>query len=380
MSSALGSVRPHSLYRRALLDEGDGRAAASRRAASSSSCRPIARSAASRLAAASCASCRAPPPVAPPPVAQPPVAPLPVARPPVAPPPVVPPPVAPPPVAQPPVAQPPVAQPPVAPPPVAQPPVVRPPGLLSCASSRCGLLSCGLLSCGLLPCRLLPGRCFSRRLLPCRLQLLRPPLSLLFGRIDLGQINGSLSRLLVDSRPRGIASISTRRHCGLRNRDAWHSRDDGRWHHRKCGYGPRGLVGPRQGDRGWRGDRRGRRVTGPIGGQRRLRRGRAGRGVCRCIGLCPQIGLRHDRCCSSPRSRRTGYGWRQHRSTGNWLLDRCLLRRLRDWRDRRLRGCDFFGTTTTRRSGASIRRTCQGKPKPGRHSPWPPKIRLNSHM
>ncbi len=35
------------------------------------------------------------------------------------------------------------------------------------------------------------------------------------------------------------------------------------------------------------------------------------------------------------------------------------------------------GTTTTRRSGASMRRSCQGKPKPGRHNPWPPKIRLN---
>ena len=57
MSSALASVRAKSQYRRALLDEGNSRAAAvaaSRRAASSSSCRPIARSAASRLAAASC--------------------------------------------------------------------------------------------------------------------------------------------------------------------------------------------------------------------------------------------------------------------------------------------------------------------------------------
>src|ERR1700693_4914745 len=36
------------------------------------------------------------------------------------------------------------------------------------------------------------------------------------------------------------------------------------------------------------------------------------------------------------------------------------------------------GTTTTRRSGASIRRSCQGKPKPGNHNPWPPKVRLNS--
>ena len=35
------------------------------------------------------------------------------------------------------------------------------------------------------------------------------------------------------------------------------------------------------------------------------------------------------------------------------------------------------GTSTTRRSGTSIRRSCQGKPKPG-SQPWPPKVRLNS--
>ncbi len=38
------------------------------------------------------------------------------------------------------------------------------------------------------------------------------------------------------------------------------------------------------------------------------------------------------------------------------------------------------GTTTTRRSGTSIRRSCQGKPKPGSQSPWPPKVRLNSNV
>ena len=38
------------------------------------------------------------------------------------------------------------------------------------------------------------------------------------------------------------------------------------------------------------------------------------------------------------------------------------------------------GTTTTRRSGASIRRTCQGKLKPGSQSPWPPKVSLNSNV
>ena len=75
--------------------------------------------------------------------------------------------------------------------------------------------------------------------------------------------------------------------------------------------------------------------------QRRLRRGRTGRGVCPWIGLCPRIGLRHDRCCSPPRGRRTGHGWRQRRPIGNRRLDPCLLQRLRDRRDRRLRGCDL---------------------------------------
>ena len=35
------------------------------------------------------------------------------------------------------------------------------------------------------------------------------------------------------------------------------------------------------------------------------------------------------------------------------------------------------GTSMTRRSGASIRRSRQGKPKPGSPSPWPLKVRLN---
>ncbi len=42
-------------------------------------------------------------------------------------------------------------------------------------------------------------------------------------------------------------------------------------------------------------------------------------------------------------------------------------------------GAVCAGTTTTRRSGISARRSCQGKPKPGSQSPWPPKVRLNSN-
>jgi hypothetical protein len=37
------------------------------------------------------------------------------------------------------------------------------------------------------------------------------------------------------------------------------------------------------------------------------------------------------------------------------------------------------GTTSTCRSGTSIRRSCQGKPRPGSH-PWPPNIRLSSNV
>lgn len=36
------------------------------------------------------------------------------------------------------------------------------------------------------------------------------------------------------------------------------------------------------------------------------------------------------------------------------------------------------GASATRTSGTSTRRSCQGKPKPGSPSPWPPKVRLNS--
>jgi hypothetical protein len=36
------------------------------------------------------------------------------------------------------------------------------------------------------------------------------------------------------------------------------------------------------------------------------------------------------------------------------------------------------GTRTMRNSGASIRRSRQGKPKPGSPIPWPPKVMLAS--
>jgi len=49
-------------------------------------------------------------------------------------------------------------------------------------------------------------------------------------------------------------------------------------------------------------------------------------------------------------------------------------------RDGSATGVTCAGTTTTRRSGASIRRSCQGNPNPGNQSPWPPKVRLNSNV
>ena len=178
---------------------------------------------------------------------------------------------------------------------------------------------------------------------PCRLQLLRLPLLLVLGRIGVGQFNGSLGRLLADSCALCIASVSKRRHRGLRARGTWRCCDNGRWHRWSDGHGPRGLVGRRHGDHGRRRDRRGRLVTGPISAQGHLRRGRFGRGVCPWIGFCPPIGLRHDRCCSPLRGPRTGRGWRRRRPTGNRLLDPRLLHRLRDRRDRRPRGCDLRG-------------------------------------
>ena len=95
--------------------------------------------------------------------------------------------------------------------------------------------------------------------------------------------------------------------------------------------------------------------------------------------MASRIGLRLDRCCSPPRGRRTGHGWRQRRPTGNRLLDPCLLQRLRDRRDRRLRGCDLRRNDHDAQIGYLDPSILPGKPKPGSQSPWPPKVRLNSN-
>ena len=148
---------------------------------------------------------------------------------------------------------------------------------------------------------------------------------------------------------------------------------------RSGGHEPSGLVGPLARRSGRRSARRGRRVTGPIGTQRHLRgaasvaasvlglastlglaSGPIADAVRRCVGIrdtdgvsagAPATGCPTDACCTGSA---TG-------ATAGSAAVTC------------------GGTPTRRRSGASIRRSCQGKRKPGSQSPWPPKVRLNSH-
>ena len=209
-----------------------------------------------------------------------------------------------------------------------------------CGLDLRGLDLCGVGLCGLQPRVLGLRRVLTGGVLPRRFQLLRLPSPVLLGRIELGRFNGALLRPLVDWRPRCIA-ISKRLRRGLRDRHVWRYPVEGRWRRWGGGHEPRGLVAPLQGDHGRRGYRRGRRVAGSIAAEGHLRRGWDGRGVCGWFGLCRRIGLRHGRCWSPLRSRRAGRGWLQRRSAGNRLLGQCLLQRLRDRRDRRLRGGDL---------------------------------------
>jgi hypothetical protein len=186
-------------------------------------------------------------------------------------------------------------------------------------------------------------------------------------------------RLLLDSRWRCIAVISKRRRRGLCARGAWRCRDDGRRRRRRCGHAPRGLVGRRHGDHGRRGDRRGRRVTGPIGAQRHWRRGRPARGVCPWIGLCPRSDLRHGRCfCLPGVGARATNGVRAGPLATGCSADACGNGSASGVTAGSA-AATCGGTTKTCRSGTSIRRSCQGKLKAGNQSPWPLKVRLNSH-
>ena len=91
-----------------------------------------------------------------------------------------------------------------------------------------------------------------------------------------------------------------------------------------------------------RGSGRGAAVTRPIAAQRRCA-GAAPVGAS-VLGLASALGLASGMIAggSPRRGRRTGHGWRQGRPARHrLLLDLCLLQRLRDRRDRRLRGCDL---------------------------------------
>ena len=445
MSSALGSVRPNSLPRRAVLDEGasldGGRAAveaASRRAASSSSCRPIARQprfpscllllcgldprgllpgcclsrgllgascrASRRAASCAAASCRAAPDVRPPAgclaagllqprgldscsfrgcsrgllALRPPAGPLPVARPPAS---AssraalvlcrcsllrVPPPAARPPGVQPPAARPrpaasfltgdsPAAQPLAVPLPVARPPGARPPA----ARSRS-------VPPPAAPPAVVPPAPNDRawqvqRLAPA------PPGRFAPARhrrhLEAPASRSPDSRRLALRRSRALAPMERQARPTWPRRTApWRSR-------------------PAQGSVRAPRHRTLRRASGAFAGAAPV----AASGS---LALASAVGLA--------------------RAVGAWPWARSLLpsgpgsaqgtrmvsgpaHRQQAARSMRCNGSltdvpagsaavTCAGTSTTRRSGASIRRSRQGKPKPGSPSPWPPKVRLNSSV
>ena len=170
------------------------------------------------------------------------------------------------------------------------------------------------------------------------------------------------------------------RHHGLRARNARCYRDHigPRWSGRHDQLAP---ARRRHVDRGRLGDLRRRCVTGLTSARGRFRRGRAGHGVsfwldlCRgrfrrsrgghgvsfrlgfCHGrfrrcrtgngasfwldLCLRLGRGDDRPGHTPPGRRGPRVWSRCPTAGNRRLDRCLLQRLRDRGDRRLRGCDM---------------------------------------
>ena len=251
------------------------------------------------------------------------------------------------------------------PPPVARLPGVRPPQLVAgLDAAGAALLACGLLtraasflpSCGFLrsaSCRAAASRAASwrsassraasTRAASCRrlgLAVSRPQRRAASSCVRLlGQFSGSLPT----SRPirscASIAGISMRRHHGLRARSAWRCRDDRRWHRWSGGHDQRGLVDGSSRSAAGSGICAGAASPGPRGakvlsqGPHRPRR----------------FALAWPLRSAWPRARSSaaiapgcgaGDTVASGRPTGNRLLDRCLLRRLRDRRDRRLRGCD----------------------------------------
>ena len=264
----------------------------------------------------------------------------------------------------------------------------RPCSLNPCGLNLCGLYTLSFLACSLPPRSLLHCRCLPRGLLafgllargldPYCLRLHPLLLRLPLGTIEFCKFVGSLRCLLIDSRPRWITSISKRRHRGLRTRGVWRCGDHRRWPRWSGRHDQCGLVGPLHGDHSLLRDRCGRRVTGPFGAQRRIRRRRTGRGVWLGLVLGFVRGVRHDRFCRPAQSRRGDTeGVRAGPSATGCPID-ARIGSLTDVPVGSV-AVTCAGTTTTRRSATSTRRSCQGKPKPGNH-PWPPKIRLNSHV
>jgi hypothetical protein len=121
---------------------------------------------------------------------------------------------------------------------------------LSCDFPRCGILSRRLLQRCRLPFGVAAFNLQSRGLLSRRRHLLRLPLLLLLGTIELSLFNGALPRLLVDPRRRCFVSASNWGRRCLRARGARRWRDGGRRRRWSGGRGLRGLVGWLQCDHG----------------------------------------------------------------------------------------------------------------------------------
>ena len=238
------------------------------------------------------------------------------------------------------------------------------------APSTARPLASGLQPRGLGPRRSPDGR----RSLPRRLPLLRLPLPLCSSAES--SLAGSAARSRASWSRAAYASIGKSDGIAISEVDALGAAAmtgrcgiTGVW-----GTNPVGLVGPLDGDHG-----RARGSAGPPcpGPDRRAEGHCAGAAPVaasssiglwaplslRADGLCPRIGLPARSLLQSAVG--SAHGTRMASAPAHWgprLLDPCLLQRLRDLRDRRApRAVTCAGTTTTRRSGASIRRSCQGE-------------------
>ena len=99
------------------------------------------------------------------------------------------------------------------------------------------------------------------------------------------------------------------------------------------------------------------------------------------LGLASALGLASGTIAAAVRR---GVGARDTDGVGAGPLatgcsTRCLLQRLRDRRDRRLRGCDLRRNDYDAQIGRLDPSILPGEAEARKPSPWPPKVRLNSN-